>query len=299
MKKFYGLAYVLLLLFSLQTASAQCDLDASSGSATDVGGGDCSYTGTMTIGTNLPGGDSQNGNSIEIFVNGTSVFSTNCNPCEGQTYNFNFTAPCGSVASFSFDYEGNGNNQCSATPVDLALGTLPVSLKNFTAAQKDKNVLLSWETSQELNNRGFELTRSDNGIDFKVVGFVAGKGDSNRKNKYSIEDIIPNSGLYYYALKQIDYNGFEKRYETISIDVFSREKKAQVYPNPITDQVFNVRSNYDGEMNIVNQIGKTVFTSFFQEGENEINLSGVTSGLYILNFPVEGQLHESKIIFIK
>ena len=41
----------------------------------------------------------------------------------------------------------------------IHLPVIPVELNNFTANLSDRKVNLYWQTSSELNNRGFEVER--------------------------------------------------------------------------------------------------------------------------------------------
>lgn len=84
---------------------------------------------------------------------------------------------------------------------------LPVKLTSLKAANVHQNILLEWTTAAEINNKGFEVQRSENGINFDKIGWVDGNGFSTENIHYSFEDkkVSPNV-LYYYRLKQIDFD---------------------------------------------------------------------------------------------
>jgi surface protein len=90
--------------------------------------------------------------------------------------------------------------------------SLPVSLIGFTAqAQSNHTVLLHWATASEHNNYGFAVQRSTDGTNWTTIGFVnskAANGNSVEKLDYTYidnNDIV--SPVYYYRLKQTDYDG--------------------------------------------------------------------------------------------
>ncbi|MFZ1322978.1 MAG: FG-GAP-like repeat-containing protein, partial [Ignavibacteria bacterium] len=88
---------------------------------------------------------------------------------------------------------------------------LPIELSSFTSSINLNSVKLNWTTSQEQNNSGFEIQRTDNLNEgqeaWKKVDFINGEGNSSAEKNYSYEDKNLASGKYKYRLKQIDFNG--------------------------------------------------------------------------------------------
>lgn len=54
-------------------------------------------------------------------------------------------------------------------------GTLPVTYSLYNIFSKENNVQFEWETATESNCEGFEIEESDDGINFKKVGYVNSK----------------------------------------------------------------------------------------------------------------------------
>ena len=111
---------------------------------------------------------------------------------------------------------------------------LPVELVDFSAGITNQNVTLKWSTATEINNEGFIIQRSVDGKSFNDIGYVKGHGDSDELISYSFKDLAPPSGLIYYRLKQVDFDG---AFEFSSIEVVEIVKKLKetfsVFPNPI------------------------------------------------------------------
>lgn len=92
------------------------------------------------------------------------------------------------------------NIPCPITP-------LPVQLVNFTGKEIKQGILLEWTTMSEINNQMFEIERSADAINFEKIGYVNGNGNSNTEINYSLVDKNVSNGIYYYRLRQIDFDG--------------------------------------------------------------------------------------------
>lgn len=112
---------------------------------------------------------------------------------------------------------------------------LPVELASFDASVFNGKVVLKWTTASEVNNRGFEVERSFNQVDFISIGFVAGNGTSAGGRIYVFTVSDADTGLQYYRLKQIDTDGSVKYSQIINVHVNYTPLKfnlSQNYPNP-------------------------------------------------------------------
>ncbi len=74
------------------------------------------------------------------------------------------------------------------------LQPVPVELTSFTAEAGAEGVLLKWTTASELNNHGFEVERSLNGIEFYTVAFIPGSGTTTETKQYSYTDDVDYKG---------------------------------------------------------------------------------------------------------
>nr|WP_161792107.1 T9SS type A sorting domain-containing protein [Pedobacter glucosidilyticus] len=130
------------------------------------------------------------------------------------------------------------NNGLASYSLNFAAdGTLPVSLKSFTATSSKGVSKLNWATASESNNRGFEIQRSVDGQEFTAIGFVGSKaaqGNSSSLIDYSYEDKTATTGTQYYRLKQIDLNG-DFEYSAIkSVSIGLNIADIKIYPNPVS-----------------------------------------------------------------
>ena len=186
------------------------------------------------------------------------------------------------------------------TTITVTVGsTLPIKLLSFTAEKfnADKDVLLKWSTASEENNDHFEVeAATENGSDGKLkfikIGEVVGAGTSYSQLDYSLIDTSSiKSGIWYYRLKQVDFDK-TTTYSEIEVLQFNSTniQLTQLYPNPVSDRLFfNVASPDDRqvEISINNIAGQKVFleTLDLTPGNNSFtfDLSELTSGLYLFN----------------
>ena len=171
---------------------------------------------------------------------------------------------------------------------------LPVTLLSFEATIKQKNAELNWTTSQELDNTGFDVERSNDGINFKKIGWVAGNGNSNIAKDYTFTDNNLQSGtLYYYRLKQIDINSrfsysqiVKLQYNGLFTDV------ASVVPNPVKD-VMQIRLNKKGqtvEYTINDAAGRLLVQKTIENADDVlyVNAEKWAKGNYQLTLKING-----------
>lgn len=128
---------------------------------------------------------------------------------------------------------------------DFSEGALPVTITRFDGYYEKGTSFLTWITSTEQNNQGFDIERSSNGQSFSKVGFVASKsidGNSSTSLRYNFEDTKPVSGINYYRLKQMDRDGKYAYSNVIAIttDNATALTFGHVYPNPVNGDILRM-----------------------------------------------------------
>lgn len=87
---------------------------------------------------------------------------------------------------------------------------LPVSLLNFSGYNEGGRNVLNWSTGNEESNKGFEVLRSSDGINYTGIGFVntlADGGNSSRLLDYTFTDAQPTGTVQFYRLRQENHDG--------------------------------------------------------------------------------------------
>jgi len=184
---------------------------------------------------------------------------------------------------------------------------LPVQLLSLTATPTGKHhVLVAWATALEINNAGFYVMRSTDGINFSDVGWVVGHDNSTVTNNYTFDDRVPQNTLYYYKLRQVDNNGkFVYSYivEAQLSDASSTD--FALYPNPTSSEIFLDVKNAAEEVKVdmYDISGQLVYNNIFTiagTGSTQtltINASSMLPpGTYILNATMNEEKYSAKVI---
>ena len=169
---------------------------------------------------------------------------------------------------------------------------LPVELVSLKADPIDnKFIRVSWTTATEINNAGFEVLRSEDGIDFTNIGWVDGAGNSSTMLNYSLDDndVVANK-VYYYRLRQVDYDGQSDLTNIVSAIITDNTVfvVSEFMPNPTEGtSSFTVLTSTNRDINLVvyNTLGQIISDSrLIAEGNKtnkfEINLSEMAAGTY-------------------
>lgn len=172
---------------------------------------------------------------------------------------------------------GGGATNCMAS-----FAMLPVELLHFSAMPHGGQVQLQWATASELNNAGFHVERSSDGVRFEAIAEVEGMGTTPMLTNYAAEDRAPLHGLSYYRLRQTDLDGTVTWSEAVAT-IMSTIRTA-AYPNPVRS-VLTVQgpwANEDRSVDLFDAQGRSVRQATLRAGANEIDMAGLPAGLYRL-----------------
>lgn len=170
---------------------------------------------------------------------------------------------------------------------------LPVELTSFEVRTIDTDNVLVWKTASELNNDHFSIERSQDGQNYTSIGKVEGNGTTNRMLTYSFSDEAPKSGVNFYRLKQVDYDG-KFAYSGI-VQAFNTAKQTRVFPT-VTDASVQVEVSQDATVQVVDITGKPVINSTIEKGINQLDLSQLTAGQYMIQVIQGNQVSTTPII---
>jgi hypothetical protein len=160
----------------------------------------------------------------------------------GNTWDY---APVyGLAASVGADWSQTRTGFTSFSPfvVNDQSADLPIELMSFTAVRHAAiNVDLDWATASELNNKGFEVERMlDSETEFRQVAFVEGAGTTSDGHYYHLLDDNAHSGISYYRLKQVDFDGSFSYSDVRVVEGIAAASDIKLMPNP-TNDVLSVR----------------------------------------------------------
>ncbi|MEM6783124.1 MAG: T9SS type A sorting domain-containing protein [Bacteroidota bacterium] len=217
-----------------------------------------------------------------------------------------FTAYANDVGSFFSsdvipEVPGNGSTNLGAAPDFTSLaGTqattssaLPVELTAFEAQRVGEHVVLTWATSSETNNAGFDVELRGTTGDFAPVGFVAGAGTTTEAQTYRFTtDALP-AGIYTFRLRQVDFDGvFEYSPEVeLALGVAGTHTLSAAYPNPFAERAtfsLAVAQEQPVEVAVFDALGRRVATLFDgmlpadQARVLTLDAAALPSGLYVV-----------------
>ncbi len=191
----------------------------------------------------------------------------------------------------AFDAPGNdtySNDGC--TPV----GILPITLINFNGNKQNTSNLLYWTTSTEINNDFFTIEKSENAIDFEVLDYVDGAGNSNIQLNYQLLDYAPYTTTYY-RLKQTDFDG---NYSYSNIIVLTRNNEVDFYYSNSTHSiVFKTDVDTPTSISVYSVHGQLI--EYLDIKDSNINSEiplFLSNGLYLISINSGGNITSKKIV---
>ena len=170
-----------------------------------------------------------------------------------------------------------------------ACGTLPVTFKQFNASLKNNDVILYWETADEIENKGFEIQRRISGSEkFETIGFVEAKAAPGLGSVYTFNDPVHSRGNISYRLAQVDVDG-KKAYSGVRI-VNTGTGKSQmiVYPNPSKGSARVSLPVQTGKADITLEdfSGKTI-QRWAGYSSNTLQMDQLRPGIYLIRVRVQ------------
>ena len=187
------------------------------------------------------------------------------------------------------NYEGavQGTFQFTQSGLTCTYGAsgsvLPVEFTHFDAEKRNNHIQLTWGTSNEVENDGFSIERSNDGKKFEEMGFIVGEGYSTSQINYAFTDRAPQSGKNYYRLKQIDFNG-NLTYSKIRVVELDSESRITINYDFGSEQVIFVTKKPMSKIEIFDMSGNRLLevNDEFDAGENTLNVQNLVAGNYVL-----------------
>lgn len=118
---------------------------------------------------------------------------------------------------------------------------LPVKLISFEGKAVGEGTLLTWVTAGETENKGFDVQKSTDGINFSTIGWVEGHHTTSQVSAYQFTD--PQlTATSYYRLRQVDMDGKSTFSKTVVVKYTpAQDLRIVAYPNPTADGTLSVQ----------------------------------------------------------
>lgn len=184
--------------------------------------------------------------------------------------------------------------------------TLPIEMQQITAkAVDDKYIAVAWTTATEKNIAGYELQRSEDGINFKALDWVDSQGDSEQRQDYYYEDNAAEKGhTYFYRIKSVEHDGEMTLSKVVSASINPAAiQVGDFYPNPSPDgqvQIAIENPSFDqASINVFDAQGKRLksFVAGLAIGEQVLDFDfDLPKGTYFVQVAMGEAIFYKKLI---
>jgi len=165
--------------------------------------------------------------------------------------------------------------------------TLPVTITNFKAFQKNTDIQVAWDTKNEINLQAYEVEKSRDGVSFSKVGIVVANGSSS----YTWLDVNPTNGNNYYRLKMIDNDGSFKYSAIVNVKIGGIKNQITIANNPIRIKtlVLQIENMVKDNLTILlyNNSGQKILQKSMNHSGGSatqtVNLGNLVTGTYQLS----------------
>ncbi len=176
---------------------------------------------------------------------------------------------------------------------------LPVELTSFEVSCESGKVAITWTTQSEINNDFFVLEKSYDAQVFFELTTIAGAGNSNVVNTYSVTDENPEAGTVYYRLKQVDFNGATTFHQIQATSCGAEVFSVTQFVLNKNQLKFEINANENEGLNIYlfDSRGRVVLSKnhFIKNGSNVITLGNLNLSVGIYMLTIIGEKHRDSI----
>lgn len=182
-----------------------------------------------------------------------------------------------------------------------AFNALPIELISFTANKDEERIILNWTTASEINNDKFIIEHSADGRSFDAIAEIKGAGTTNEKQVYSYIFEKPYTGMNYFRIKQMDYDGQSalSSIRTVNMKQVIKGNGYVLSPNPVRDVLSISREgNAAGKLSVYDTQGKRIISNISIENGQTIDVTTWVPGTYFFQIQAVDGLIENKRIVV-
>ncbi|MFN8285276.1 MAG: T9SS type A sorting domain-containing protein [Chitinophagales bacterium] len=197
-----------------------------------------------------------------------------------------------------------------ANKKSMTLNALPVELIYLKAdAVNNEFIQVSWATAMELNNDGFVVMRSTDGLNFSDIGWVEGHDNSTVMQAYAYDDhnVTPNV-VYYYKLRQMDNDGQSEETYVVSAMITDglSFSISDFIPNPSKDAsklIITTSTSQSVDIRFYDILGREISASTYNltAGQNTIdfNTQILADATYTAVINAQNKVYTKKLVVAK
>jgi len=193
-----------------------------------------------------------------------------------------------SVSAIAIDALGNRWFGTQGSVSELSGYPLALKLLSFIGETEDNTDILTWQTTNEKNNKGFEVQRSSDGKAFEDIGFINAAKEEAAIHSYNYADTHPLNGANYYRLKMEDINGSFAYSNTVKLEdgkaVYS---SLIISPNPTSSILYIATAAPGKELLIHDVTGRKMMRKVLPNDKNVMDISTLSPGVYFYEYGSE------------
>ncbi len=177
---------------------------------------------------------------------------------------------------------------------------LPVTFLSFGVTKQGNAALLTWSVANEINNKGYYVEKSTDGLHFNSIAFVAGKS-AFKQTSYTYTDNNLTNGISYYRIKEVDNDGkfMHSGVQKIELPNFAWK----INGNPVNNSFIDMKLDKPANISIIilssnGNIIKAMKKGNLSAGNYNIplNIDNVSAGIYIVRLIVDDSAYTSVVI---
>jgi hypothetical protein len=178
------------------------------------------------------------------------------------------------------------------------LTVTPVTFTGFAGKKTAKGTQLTWHVANEVKVKAYEVERSSTGrTSFEKIGTVPASGASS----YSFTDAAPSSGVVFYRIKNLDYDGSFKYSNLIAFANGAGTTLVRVLPTVVTSRTFVEHAAAKGTESITLSTGDGRVVRSLRPAtgatKTTVEMGGLRPGLYLLKWSNgSGTVETTKIL---
>lgn len=185
----------------------------------------------------------------------------------------------------------------------LSMPVVPVTLTEFKGTLQQKQVLLQWSTSTEVNSKHFELEKSFDGTGFRKIATIPAAGFSNTVQQYRYFDLEKLHEKNYYRLRSVDIDEQFEMSEIILIKPPGIRQEMIVLNNPFTNSLlirFVKVPETDGQLRLTDMSGRLMASRKIYTGEQQVQFmippGKLGRGIYLLQAELNGNTFLKQVL---
>jgi hypothetical protein len=179
---------------------------------------------------------------------------------------------------------------------------LPVRLGSFAGKIVHDKAELFWHTYQEVNNKGFDIERSDDGLRYRSIGFVPAVTQVASRNSYNFTDPGKLQAVQYYRLKQIDKDGSFTYSTVVKLSKLKAAGSLKSIVNPVAGNLIYTWDELPAEgyeVRLIDAAGRLVFQQKMAAGNattQNVNIAHLPNGSYRVQWIGKGLADTRQVI---